>query len=88
MNHESSRHISSSSVTGRFVLVLALCAPAAAAPPEWKQVYDPLVVRSLHLQIDRTDWDRVRFDQPVEGQTESIERAPARFHGENETSIA
>ncbi len=55
--------------------------------PEWKEAYDPLIVRTLHLQVEEADWDRVRFDQPVEGQTEGQERAEAWFHGEGESAI-
>jgi hypothetical protein len=43
-----------------------------------------MVVRTLYLEVDPLDWDRVRFDAPVEGQTESQERATAVFHGEGE----
>jgi hypothetical protein len=61
--------------------------PVAAAEPEWKAVYRPLEVKTLHLELTEADWDRVRFDQPMEGQTEGIERASASFHVEGEAPI-
>src|SRR5688500_17079468 len=65
----------------------AAFATVAWAAPEWKEVYNPLVVRTVYLQLSEADWDRVRFDQPLEGQTESQERAGAWFNGEGETPI-
>ncbi len=61
-------------------LLLAAFACDARAQ-DWKEVYDPMVVRSLYLQVDPTDWSRVINDQPQEGQTESRERADAMFNG-------
>lgn len=59
----------------------------STAAPAWKEAYDPFTVRTLYLEINPQDWDRVRFDQPVEGQTESLERATALFHAEGEAPI-
>ena len=67
-------------------LLLSILAADARAQ-DWKEVYDPMVVRSLYLQVDPTDWNRVINDQPVEGQTVSQERASAMFNGEGETPI-
>lgn len=53
----------------------------------WKEVYDPMVVRSLYLTVDPTDWNRIINDQPVEGDTVSQERAEAFFNGEGESQI-
>ncbi|NNC87508.1 MAG: hypothetical protein HKN82_03490, partial [Akkermansiaceae bacterium] len=53
------------------------CLPAGAQ--NWKEVYDPMVVRSLYLEVDPADWTRVINDQPVEGDTASQERAGAWF---------
>lgn len=71
----------------RILIIIGFFPSMAASAPEWKEVFDPLVVRTLHLELDPADWDRVRFDQPVEGETESIERANAWFHGEGESPI-
>ena len=50
-----------------FVIISLLSAKAA---PAWKEVYDPFTVRTLYLEVNEADWDRVRFDKPVEGQTD------------------
>jgi len=69
-----------------FCLLLSVLALESRAQ-DWKEVYDPMVVRSLYLQVDPTDWSRVINDQPEEGQTASQERAAAMFNGEGETPI-
>ncbi|HZJ16322.1 MAG TPA: CotH kinase family protein, partial [Chthoniobacteraceae bacterium] len=68
-------------------LVWEVCASFVWAAPEWKEVYDPFTVRTLYLQLDPSDWDRVRHDVPVEGQTEGQERAQAWFNDEGESQI-
>jgi hypothetical protein len=50
-------------------------------------VFDPFTVRTLYLELDPSDWDRVRTDVPVEGDAAGQERAPAYFHGEGESAI-
>src|SRR5688572_27307226 len=68
--------------------IFARCVTATLGEvPEWKAVYNPFVVRTLHLEVNAADWDRVRRDQPMEGQTEGQERAEAWFHGEGENPI-
>jgi CotH kinase protein/Lamin Tail Domain/Fn3 associated len=68
-------------------LLLCLSTHAAFAAPQWKETYDPMVVRTLYLELDPQDWDRVRFDEPVEGNPEGVEVAPAWFHAESEAPI-
>lgn len=55
------------------------CAFSITAAPQWKEFYDPMTVRSLHLAVDPADWTRVINDQPAEGETLSQERATAWF---------
>lgn len=54
---------------------------------EWKELYDPLEVRSLYLTVDSGDWSSVVNDQPEEGQSASQTRASAMFNGEGEAPI-
>ena len=77
----------STHLCGGLLSALALLPQAIQADPAWKEVYNPFTVRSLHLQVDPTDWNRVINDQPEEGQTASQERAEAWFNGEGETPI-
>jgi hypothetical protein len=67
--------------------VLTVIGSSALGDPAWKAAYDPLEVKTLHLELTEADWDRVRFDQPMEGETEGIERAPAWFHATGEAPI-
>jgi len=76
---ESQSGCSRKRALGVATLLLALVPALASSAPAWKEVYDPMVVRTLHLAVDPADWTRVINDQPAEGETLSQERASAWF---------
>ena len=64
------------------LLFAALVTGTGAA--EWREVFNPFEVLSLHLDMDPADWDRVRNDQPsqTEGWVPQIAEADFRADGE------
>jgi hypothetical protein len=64
---------------------IATCAIVSAGTPAWSQswpeVFDPLVVRNLSLEITPADWDTIRFDL-----TNEIE-VPASLSADGEAPI-
>lgn len=64
-----------------------LSAAFARAAEEWKTVYDPYQVITLHLQLSPSDWDRVRHDQPVQNESWVPELAEALMWSDGETPI-
>lgn len=71
--------------------LLILCVLVSVSVPapaqQWKTVFDPFTVLTLHITMDPADWDRIRFDIPVEGDPASQEKAEAWFHADGETPI-
>jgi len=67
-----------------FIAVVAAFSGWVASPASaqsWPEVFDPLVVRTLHLDIDPADWDTIRHDL-----TNEIE-VPAWFSADGELPI-
>ena len=72
----------------RGVLCLAVAALATlAGAQEWRDVLSRTTVTTLYISMDEADWNTIRNEQPVEGDTESLTRAPAWMHATNETPI-
>jgi spore coat protein CotH len=72
-------------VTATVLAVSVLAAPATprveAATEGWPEIFDPLVLHTLNLQLAEHDWDTVRRDT-----TNDIE-VPATFWADSETPI-
>jgi hypothetical protein len=66
------------------LLIIPLLADAAE---EWKAVFDPYRVLTLHLQMNSADWDRVRHDQPIQNESWVPEVAEALMWGDGETPL-
>ncbi len=74
--------------TGRLlVTVLCLITPTEGKPAEWREVFDPYRVITLHLQVESNDWNRVRFDQPSQSEGWVPEVAEAQMWAEGEAPI-
>ena len=67
--------------------LLLLPIPSATAADEWKTVFNPYEVITLHLQMDTNDWDRVRHDQPSQSESWVPEIAEALMWGAGETPL-
>lgn len=70
-----------------YFLALPALLSSLSYAQNWKDVYNPMEVRSLYLQVDPTDWTRVINDQPEEGNTAAQERANAWFNETGEDPI-
>ena len=68
-----------------FLIVWALFSGTLAS--EWRDVFNPFQVLTLHLEMDPADWDRVRFDQPSQSEGWIPQVAEAWFHADGETPI-
>jgi hypothetical protein len=66
---------------------LFLYAVSATAAEEWKAVFDPYQVVTLHLQMTDNDWSRVRHDQPVQNESWVPEVAEALMWADGETPL-
>jgi hypothetical protein len=66
-------------------LVFVFRSPVAAQ--EWKEVFNPYQVITLHLQMESNDWDRVRHDQPIQNESWIPELAEAQMWADGETPI-
>ncbi|MCI0747635.1 MAG: lamin tail domain-containing protein [Verrucomicrobia subdivision 3 bacterium] len=61
--------------------------PSVIAADEWKAVFDPYQVLTLHLQMDTNDWERVRHDQPSQNESWVPEVAEALMWADGETPL-
>jgi hypothetical protein len=59
-------------------LLLLSCAARAQSDEGWPAVFDPFGVLTLHIEIDPTDWDRIRHDQNYYDPTLNI-RVPCQL---------
>src|SRR5829696_1483560 len=66
-------------------LVFLFRIPVAAQ--EWKEVFNPYQIITLHLQLDSNDWDRVRHDQPSQNEGWIPELAQAQMWATGEAPI-
>src|SRR5688572_1737035 len=76
----------------RFLCVCALLAlplfrGSRVVAQEWKTVFNPYQVITLHLQLSSNDWERVRFDQPSQNEAWVPELAEAFMWADGETPI-
>jgi hypothetical protein len=49
----------------RFAAVLmaaALCSSQLVHAQGWPGIFNPLQIRTLHLELEPEDWDTIRFD--------------------------
>jgi hypothetical protein len=69
---------------GVFLLLSGM--PASAAD-EWKAVFNPYQVVTLHLHMSSSDWDRVRHDQPSQDEGWVPEVAEALMWGDGEVPL-
>jgi len=53
----------------------------------WQDVFNPFEIITLHLEVNTSDWDRVRFDQPSQSETWIPEVAEAWFYATGEEPI-
>jgi hypothetical protein len=65
--------------------VLLFVCPLTAQ--DWKAVFNPYQVITLHLQVSSNDWERIRFDQPSQSESWVPELAEAQMWAEGETPI-
>lgn len=63
------------------------CAVTARGAEEWKAVFDPFQVITLHLEVTPADWDRVRHDQPSQTEGWVPELAEALMWSDGKTPI-
>jgi spore coat protein CotH len=63
-----------------------LCASDLPAQ-EWKELFNPYRVITLHLELDSNDWDRVRHDQPIQNESWVPELAEALMWADGEAPI-
>jgi hypothetical protein len=71
---------------GACVSFVFLCGSPLLAQ-EWKAVYDPYQVVTLHLQVSSNDWERVRWDQPSQNESWVPELAEAQMWAAGEPPI-
>jgi hypothetical protein len=75
----------------RSALFVALCCLGFLCPvvaqDEWKAVFNPFQVITLHLTLDSNDWDRVRHDQPSQSESWIPELAEAQMWTDGEAPI-
>jgi spore coat protein CotH len=64
---------------------LALVCGNSLVAQEWKTVFNPYQVITLHLQLSSNDWERVRHDQPSQNESWVPELAEALMWADGET---
>ena len=69
------------------LLALPLFRGSRVVAQEWKAVFNPYQVITLHLQVSSNDWERVRFDQPSQNEAWVPELAEAQMWADGETPI-
>jgi hypothetical protein len=70
-----------------FVCCSCFFAASLAAEEEWKAVFNPYQVLTLHLEVNSNDWERVRHDQPSQTEGWVPELAEALMWSDGETPI-
>jgi hypothetical protein len=68
-------------------LFMSVYVPLGICAEDWQEVFDPFQVRTLRLEMDPADWDRVRFDQPSQSESWVPEVAEALFWSDGESPI-
>ena len=69
------------------VCVALALVPTSGRARAWRKVLDAETVTTLYLEMDETEWNKGRSDQPIEGNTEALYRGPAWMHADGEAPI-